>query len=38
VSVLIVDDKARLRLATMAAGSFAAKNGLSGEAGAGLVA
>ena len=38
VSVLIVDDKARLRLATMAARSFPATNGLSGEAWAGLVA
>jgi hypothetical protein len=38
VSVFIVDDKARLQLATMAAGSFPAKNGLSGEAWAGLVA
>jgi len=38
ISVLIVDDKARLRLATMPARSFPAKSGLSGEAWAGLVA
>jgi len=38
VSVLIVDDKARVRFATMPAKSFPAKSGLSGEAWAGLVA